>query len=134
MFDNTWYDKTLDIVFTKLSYWVKKDMVEKYPNIRFTTTNQNDTTIYPTVEFKRLDGNEKGADLEGETINAVESNIQINVFHNKNQEVANEVMWSCINAMKKLKYKTTMPIFQNEATVKCCTCRFSRVIGSGDIL
>lgn len=132
MFDNSWYDKALDTIYTKVSTRVTKEMKSKYPNIRFTTSDKNDATVYPTVAFMRLTGNEVGADLVGETINGVESNLQIKVYYNKNQEGANEVMWSVINNMKKLGYQTTMPIFENEATVYCSTCRMSRVIGSGD--
>lgn len=129
-----WYGKSLNMIFTRMRKSVKDELGTKYPNIDFTRSNINKITRFPSVQFEELAGNEKGMDLDGTTINAVDSNIQIRVFYDKNQDGARDVMSACIKAMKKMRYAVKMPTFENETTMYCCVTRVSRVLGSGDKL
>ena len=78
---------------------------------------------------------EVGADLEGREINAGTFTFQIDVYDNRSQNRAKEVMSEVVRIMKGMRFFiNSMPEFSSSNGIHRCTMRARRVIGSGDIL
>lgn len=100
-----------------------------------TTDSQNKKAVFPFVYVNLLPASETGNDLEGDTINGGIFTFQIDVYDNKTQARAREVMTEVVRIMKSMRFLVNqMPSFDDTEDVKRMTTRFQRIIGSGDIL
>lgn len=97
--------------------------------------SSNKNAKFPFVYMQQLPSSEVGADLSGETINAVNFAFQIDVYDNKSQARAREVATEVVRILKSMKFSiNAMPEFSTSNNVHRCVLRARRVIGSGDVL
>jgi hypothetical protein len=108
----------------------------KYSGLNFTAnTISKGEPKFPTVLFRKLQGQESGSDLDGEDVNAVISNIQIDVTTITSQTDAQNIADAVMEAMKKMRYRIVGDMFSdNDATKYRIVMRFNRLIGHDDII
>lgn len=123
-------------VFSRIKNKYPDALKIKYPNTSFTTSDRvAKDPKFPTVYVHEMSGSELARDLDGTSINAIRSTIQIEVTDNESMARAREVMQNVVQTMKTMRYEVnTMPEFSNTPTVYRVVARFRRVIGSGDVL
>lgn len=136
-FNNSWTDDIENIIFTRIKKYGKDKLSNIYPDILFTTTNKNSgTPTFPTVYVHAIGGSERGADLEGKTINAILYSVQIDVYHDKRQDDVKKIMSVMKDIMKGMSFNViSLPenTFESSSVYRS-TARFRRTIGSGDKL
>lgn len=125
-----------NIVYSRIKNKTYTGLKTKFPNINFTTSDRGQVlTKFPTVYVHESASAERGQDLEGDTINAVMSVIQIEVYDNESMANTKYVMDDIVAVMKSMRYSVSqMPEYQNDNNVYRRVARFSRLIGSGDTL
>lgn len=131
--DNSWIFDMENRVYTIVKAKTYDKLKTKYPNIRFTTSDRNAMTEFPTVYIHKLPGGSMGATMEsgaeGDRVR-----FQVDIYDEKSQSNATNVAKSVGNAFIELGFKIASPSFQNESTTYRSTMTFERVLGSGDIL
>ncbi len=131
-----WTSTIIYTVFTRIKAEVKKKLGNKYADINFTTSN---TMLvdpkFPNVYVRKLQGAEMGQTLDGLSVNAVQSNIQIEVTDNESELRAQEVADEVCMVMKSMRYQMVgEPYPDNSQGVYRIVARFSRVVGYNDII
>lgn len=133
-----WIMTIPSIVFTKIKNGFSEDIKTKYgmKDTNFSTSAVlNTTATFPFVYIKLLGGSEEGMDLSGNTINAATFTFQIEVTDNRYQARAREVMNEVVRIMKEMRFTIlALPLIESTEDVHTITCRFERVIGSGDTI
>lgn len=131
-----WTSTVLYSVFTRIKAEVLKSFSGKYTDITVTTSSINATeTKFPTVYVKKMQGAELGQTLDGTTINAIQSTIQVDVTDNVSEARAQEVADKVCEVMKGMRYQVVGEPFPDSSLgVYRVVARYSRVIGYNDIL
>ena len=128
-----WTSEVLSIVFSRV-----KDIVgRKISGINWTTTARAPTKPkFPTVYIHKLEGSEAMRDLNGNTVNAIISNIQVDVIGNDGQNQVNEIAYEIQDAMKSMRYNIVGDVFIDESDTETyrSVARYRRTIGHGDTL
>ena len=135
MSDNSWAYDLGTVVFSIVKAKANPKLESKYPTIYFTSNSKklSEATI-PTVYIHRMTAAERGADLEGLSINATLETFQVDVFTNTGQSDAGRIMSVVADAFKEIRFKViALPEF-NEGDTYRSTARFQRVIGANDSL
>ena len=132
-----WFSDITSVVFTRVKAIVNKKLKTKYPDINFTTSSVASTDPkFPTVYVKRMQGAERGQDLDGSTVNAMLVTFQVEVTDNVSDTRAQEVADSVCAVMKSMRFQilgepfpdnTQRGVFRNVA-------RYQRLVGYGDTL
>ena len=132
-----WFSDITSVVFTRVKAIVNKKLKTKYPDINFTTSSVASTDPkFPTVYVKRMQGAERGQDLEGSTVNAMLVTFQVEVTDNVSDTRAQEVADSVCEVFKSMRFQilgepfpdnTQRGVFRNVA-------RYQRLVGYGDTL
>ena len=135
MFNNNWFFDIENVVFTNIKVNATKKLKDKFPKINFTTSNRTQgNPIYPTVYIHENAGSEKGNDLENKTINAVESNIQIEVITDTSKDDAKKIASVCADIMKNMSFDiTSLPAFEEGSSYYRLIMRCSRIFGNADL-
>lgn len=135
-----WINNIPSIVFTKMKLYTNDILTERYQS-KYSGLNFTANTIskgepkFPTVLFRKLQGQESGSDLDGEDVNAVISSIQIDVTTITSQTDAQNIADAVMEAMKKMRYRIVGDMFSdNDATKYRIVMRFNRLIGHDDII
>ena len=128
--DNSWYTQIQSKVFTQIQYMMKK----KYSNLNCTTRNENGLpATFPTLFLHELTPVERGQDLTNETVNAVLSTIEIQVWTTTTENDCRQILAEAVNQMKSLQYNVIeMPLVQESDKVAWGVMRCRRMIGNGD--
>lgn len=116
---------------------VKEELKDKYPNVYFTTTIRAPAKPkFPTVVFRQLQGSEISPDIYGDTINIIQSNIQIDVIANDNQETSDMLSDEIMNVMKLMCYQVVGTPYIDESDVDTfrTITRYRANIGNGNRL
>ena len=104
----------------------------------FTTVEKNldKDPVFPTIYIHEMPGLERGACLEGTSVNAVQETIQVDVITNTKQSDAKGIMAVLTDAFKQMRFQiTAMPEFKNDSEKKFrSVARFRRIIGANDRL
>lgn len=103
-------------------------------NINFTTDDEErDEATFPTVRIDTISLSEIGSDLKGETINAVDVGIQIDVITNVSQQSARKLAWQILKRLKVSRFRIIgLPLYLKQGDVFRYTLRASRKIGNGN--
>ena len=127
-------------IYTTVKTRTVKSIGKQYPNLTFTMDEapSDPTNHFPTVLFHYLPTNEKGQDLDGDGVHAIQSTLQIDVATNKEQgqNSARLVMWEVVEQLKKLKYQ----LFQSPEVINTgnetyrVVARMRRIVGASDIV
>ena len=128
--DNNWYLQIQSKVFTQIEYMMKKE----YPNLVCTTKNENGKPAqFPALFLHELTPVERGQDLTNETINAVLSTIEIQVWTNTTETDCRNIIAEAVNQMKALQFNIPeMPLVQVNDKIAWGVIRCRRMIGNGD--
>ena len=130
--DNNWYMQIQSKVFTQVEYMLKK----KYPKLNCTTKNENadgQPAKFPTLFLQELEPIERGQDLTNETINAVLSTIEIQVWTNTTETDCRNIIGEAVNQMKALQFNIiAMPFVKTTDKISWGVIRCRRIVGNGD--
>lgn len=128
--DNSWYLQVQSKVFTQVQYMMNK----KYPKLNCTTKNENGLPAkFPTLYLHELEPIERGMDLTNETVNAVLSTIEIQVWTNTTEDDCRKIMSEAVTQMKKLSFNIiALPEIQMNDKIAWGVMRCRRMIGNGD--
>lgn len=128
-----WFAELESKLFTRIKY----ELAKEYPNLNCTTASASDTPVkFPTLYFHELQPIEAGADLEGNTVNAVMETIEMQVFSKKSEKECKDIMVSALSIMKDMSFQIAMfpsPQTRNDK-VSFAITRCRRLIGQSDIL
>ena len=137
MAGNQWvFDLEINI-FSNVATIAKPKLKKKYKSMNFDTAfttvekNLDKDPVFPTIYI-----HERGADLEGTSVNAVQETIQVDVITNTKQSDAKGIMAILADAFKQMRFQiTAMPEFKNDSEKKFrSVARFRRIIGANDRL
>lgn len=133
-----WVMLVPSIVFTKIKTDFSQVIKDKYKmtNDNFSTIDSNNSkAVYPFVYVHLLPAIETGFDLEQTSINAGVFTFQIDVYDNRTQSRAREIMGEVMRIMKTMSFQiTSMPEFSSSNGVYRNTMRAKRTIDSKDVL
>lgn len=133
-----WVDDIQTKIFTIVKTKTISKLKTKYPDLNFTMDSSSITEPkFPTVYITFLAPSERGQDLIGQDVNAVNLTVQIDVLVNKAQGLtgARDVAYEVEDNFKELRFSGTMPTFENNTTdVKRMIMRMSRIVGYNDFL
>lgn len=134
--NNQWAFDLGTTIFSIVKSKTLTELKSKYPNIF--VTDKGKTTgkaVFPTVYIQEMSGSERGADLEGRSINAVLETIQVDVTTNTSRADANKVMATVSDIFKQMRFTVqSMPTFEYNGETYRRTARFQRIIGANDRL
>lgn len=124
------------MILTRVKTEFNKSIKNKYPDLNFTTEQNNDgLPKFPTVYIHLLPSEEIGQDLDGISINGIRANFQIDVMDNQSKQRAKEVMAEVKQIMKTMRFSfSEMPYYETRNQTYYSIARASRVIGANDIL
>lgn len=125
MAGNQWvFDLEINI-FSNVATIAKPKLKKKYKSMNFDTAfttvekNLDKDPVFPTIYIHEMPGLERGADLEGTSVNAVQETIQVDVITNTKQSDAKGIMAILADAFKQMRFQiTAMPEFKNDSEKK----------------
>lgn len=128
----SWWTEIEYKVFTYIKYY----MSDIYPEMNFTTKNQNiDDIEFPTLLLHELTPVETGQDLDNTTVNAIISTIEIVVYTDTTETECKEIIGEATSLMKRLRFNiSALPIVTTNNNISMAVARFNRVIGMDDTL
>ena len=131
-----WTSDIGSIVFTRIKVKAREKLKSKYPNMNFTTSDKLvSEPNFPNVYVKRLQGVEKGQTLDGESVNATLSTIQIEVTDNVSESRTQEVADVVYAIMKSMRYEAIGEPFQDNINDTFRNvARYRRIVGYNDVL
>lgn len=133
-----WYIMMPLMVFTKLKQEFSQTIKDKYSmaDKNFSTVGSSDTpAVFPFVHFQTLPATEGAKDLQGNSVNGGTFGFQIDVYSNKTQTDARNVMKEVSRIMISMGFAgIQMPSFEGTEDVHRMTARFQRFIGGADKL
>lgn len=131
-----WTSNITSIVFTRLKAIGNKKLKSKYPNINYTTSSEVLTDPkFPNVYVRRMQGAERGQDLDGSGVNAILCTFQIEVSDNISDTRAQEVADEMCAIMKSMRFQILgEPIAESSGGVKRNIARYQRIVGYDDTL
>jgi len=134
-----WIREIKSTLFTKIKYYGEKKYKGEFPSIDFTRENASNTTKFPTVYIKFLQGTTLARSLKGNKINGFQCDVEVQVTSNKTQNysVAEDICYGLIDILvNKFSFDVTMfPIDNSNGTdTYTYVFRVSRDICFGDKL
>lgn len=104
--------------------------------LNFSDSTVSDTKpVFPYITVVNMPGQERGRDLEGNTINAAYFSFQVDVYDNDKETNAKECMAAIIDIFKAMMFEVNvMPSFDSKPQEYRMTARFSRVISKNDVV
>ena len=106
MADNQWVFDLETNIFSNVATIAKPKLKKKYKSMNFDTAfttvekNLDKDPVFPTIYIHEMPGLERGADLEGTSVNAVQETIQVDVITNTKQSDAKGIMAILADAFK----------------------------------
>lgn len=135
--NNKWVDEVQTYLYSKIKAMLTVKLKKKYPDLFITDDDEVPTDPkFPSIFIEFLQPSERGADLEGKSINAISLTVEVDVTVTKAQgmKVAREVSYEVLECFKSLSFRATMPNFQNDGDgTKRMIARYTRVIGYNDL-
>ena len=135
---SVWYMMIPLMVFTKLKQNFSQTIKDTYKmtDSNFSTVGSSDTpAVFPFVSFKTLPATEQGRDLQGTSVNGALFTFQIEVYSNKTQNDARNVMSEVTKVMKTMGFEiNSMPSFESTQDVHRMTARFRRLFTGNIVL
>ena len=134
MAQSDWIFALEDRIFTVVKTRAKKELIEKFPSIKFTTSDKpTSDPSYPTVYIHEIPGYEIGGDLCGTDINSIYYQMQIEVYGNTNKADVKDVMQVVTNILKDLKFQIVLsPNFTSTNPTYRLVMTVKRTIGQSD--
>lgn len=132
---DNWFSEIENTVLTRLDYMLAQRTDAPYPSLVVTSANQNQVTAFPTLYIHELEPVEAGQDLVNQSINAVISTFEAQVWTNETEIECRKILADVISEMKGMRFSVTaFPNVQTDNKIAWGVARFRRMIGSGDTL
>lgn len=91
--------------------------------------------VFPYITVVNMPGQERGRDLEGNTINAAYFSFQVDVYDNAKESNTKECMAAIMDIFKDMMFEVNvMPSFDSKPQEYRMTARFSRTISQNDLV
>lgn len=135
-----WIKEVQSELFTKIKYYGDKKYKSTYPKIVFTRKNESNTTNFPTVYVKFLQGRQIAKTLKGDKVSGFQCDIEIQITSSKSQDyiVANDIAYEIADILvSKFSFEITafpIPLEQSGGDTHTYVLRASRYICFGDIV
>lgn len=127
-----WYMMIPLMVFTRIKQEFSQTIKDTYnmTDKNFSTVGSSDTpAVFPFVYVQTLPATEQGRDLQGTSVNGALFSFQVDVYSNKTQSEARNVMSEVTRIMKDMGFEiTSMPSLENTQDVHRMTARFRRLL------
>lgn len=127
-----WYMMIPLMVFTNIKKNFSQKIKDTYKmtDQNFSTVGSSDTpAVFPFVYVQTLPATEQGRDLQGTSVNGALFSFQVDVYSNKTQSEARNVMTEVSRIMKNMGFEiVSMPSFTNTKDVHRMTARFRRLL------
>ena len=135
----SWVADRQTTIYSRVKAILTSKLKSKYSDFNVTSDNAPPTNPkFPTVYITFIGTSERGATLDGTTINAVNMTVEVHVKTSKAQGllVNNDVAWEVVEAFKTMGFMATMPNIptSNLDGVYESVSRFSRIVGQGDVI
>ena len=135
----SWVVDRQTTIYSRAKAILTSKLKKKYSDFNVTEDSAAPTNPkFPTVYITFIGATERGATLDGTTINAVNMTIEVHVKTTKAQGIVvnNDVSWEVVEAFKSMGFTATMPNIptSNIDGVYETVSRFSRIIGQGDVI
>ena len=133
--DDFWYMYVKKRVFDKIKKTSMPYLESKYADVNFTSQAITETpSKFPCVEITELPGAEQGMTLENDEVAGYLATFQVNVYSEKGDSVAWDVMSEIITHFKKdLRFTlVAMPISSKIGGITRYTARCRRMVAGGD--
>lgn len=135
MFRENWFSEIESNVFSQVKYMLAERQDAPYPALNCTTVSQNTIVNFPTLYLHELQPVEEGMDLTNESVNAVLSTIEIQVWTDTTEKQCKDILTAAIIEMKRLGYNVTMfPSVTTDSNIAWGVARFRRMVGAGDAI
>ena len=135
---SVWYMMIPLMVFTKLKQNFSQTIKDTYKmtDSNFSTVGSSDTpAVFPFVYVNALPATEQGRDLQGTSVHGALFTCQIEVYSNKTQNDARNVMSEIARIMKTMGFEIiSIPSFEDTKDVHRMIARFRRSIDKNDYL
>lgn len=124
------------LIFTKIKSRTSFILGDKYKDLNFTTSDKVPRNPkFPRVYVHMLESPERGANFEGNKIQALLLNFQIEVYDNKSKENAKAVANAVIQASKRLRFQVVgYPYNSNTESNYRYVIRIRRTVANNDFL
>lgn len=133
-----WYIMIPLMVFTKLKQNFSQTIKDTYDmtDKNFSTVGSSSTpAVFPFVYVQTLPATEQGIDLQGTSVNGALFSFQVDVYSNKTQNEARNVMKEITRIMKTMGFEiVSMPSFESTKDAHRMSARFRRIIGANENL
>lgn len=101
----------------------------------FTSTETSSPTTFPTIYINSIGATELAQDMENDTVNAITSIIEVQVFTQNSLSEAKKLANEVCDAMKTMRYNISISPYQSNINDnKRVVSRFRRVVCSLDEL
>lgn len=134
---SSWIMLLPSLVFTRIKEEFSNKIKTEYKmgDANFSTTDSaNKKAVFPFVYVHLLPAVEEGLTFEGNIVNGGLFTFQIDVYDNKTQNRARQVMTEIVRIMKSMGFNiVAMPEFDSTDTHRC-TARFRKMIAREDVL
>lgn len=135
----SWVVDRQTTIYSRAKAILTSKLKKKYSDFNVTEDSAAPTNPkFPTVYITFIGATERGATLDGTTINAVNMTVEVHVKTTKAQGIVvnNDVSWEVVEAFKSMGFTATMPNIptSNIDGVYETVSRFSRIIGQGDVI
>ena len=135
--DELWYMYIKKRVFDKIKKKSLPYLEEKYTDVNFTSQEVTETpSKFPCIEIIELPGIENGNTLKNDEVAGYIATFQVNVYSEKGDSVAWDVMGEVISHFKKdLMFSiVATPTTTKIGGITRYTARCRREIGAGDTI
>lgn len=141
-----WVMQIPTAVFSRVTTDFPESLKKKYKMQKVTAglqtrwLNFSDSTVsdqkpvFPYITVVTMPGQERGRDLEGNTINAAYFSFQVDVYDNAKEANAKECMAAIMDIFKSMRFNVSpTPSPDSKPQEYRMTARFSRTISEHDV-
>lgn len=134
-----WVQDVQTTVFSRAKAMLTAKLKKDYPKLTVTQDNKTPTQAqFPCVYIEFIGASERGATLDGTSINAISltAEVHIKVTSAQGMLAAQDVSFAVLEVFKSMRFQATLPNIptSNAEGVYEVSTRYSRVIGQGDVI
>lgn len=134
-----WVQDRQTTIYSRAKAMLTAKLKKTYPNLYVTQDNKTPTQAqFPCVYIEFIGASERGATLDGTTINAINltAEVHIKVTSTQGMLAAQDVSFAVLEVFKSMRFQATLPNIptSNAEGVYEVSTRYSRVIGQGDVI
>lgn len=133
--NNMWAMDFETTIFTMFSFFLRKHFSEKYTDMNITQDEEQDgNPIFPTILLRQMPMSETGKDIEGTSINAIRTTMQVNITYKGKKQNLKELTSYSVLFFKKYGFEISNVFYSVSNDIRASTFRAKRIVGASDIL